>query len=583
MTTKRQVRLDDNESLNPRFRTLGDRIFGNLSYLPSSSRLPNNEADDKIDPVAEKSGHDENNEHQTPWYGMMPQPSPAKIPWLLKNLEMAIEEKLRQVDADKTIGDTKQSVVELIRTSSSASTRSFKGKRTLVLLILNVEQSVLSVQSSYANSALSPRSISKRTDTVRELKSAIEAFGRFDLRCANIACALGDMYLEEGVYQQAFKLYREATMIYLTKLGDHHATTIDSKVRLGKVLEKTGEHDRAIELYFHALSMRKAILGDQDASVPHTLVCIASALKRKGRATQAIKELKRALKLYRTALGDSHPCVTATVDEISALYVIVGDYTKATAILEEVVKLKAATMGLNHDDVAKTLLELASAYEAAGDSTKALRSLKKCYSIQATIHGDNSDEATIALERIAQNYKKIKDSERSVAAYLGVLRGRKDHHGDTHPIVADTYLQLGIALRENNQPEKAMKCMKQSLSIYVGKGKDMNDVGMIAEVMHEMALIHRSKGQLADALKIFKQELAIRQKMGDRERYQVAITLHQPGITELELKNNTKALNFFMEALSTFEKISDQVGADFAENAILYWNCFRSVTASRTC
>jgi hypothetical protein len=137
MTTKRQVELDDNESLNPRFRTLGDRIFGNLSYLPSSSRLPNNEADDKIDPVAEKSGHDENNEHQTPWYGMMPQPSPAKIPWLLKNLEMAIEEKLRQVDADKTIGDTKQSVVELIRTSSSASTRSFKGKRTLVLLILN--------------------------------------------------------------------------------------------------------------------------------------------------------------------------------------------------------------------------------------------------------------------------------------------------------------------------------------------------------------------------------------------------------------------------------------------------------------
>lgn len=565
--------LEDNESLNS-FSTLGNRIFGNLSYLPSTSRAPSNQGGDNstvasVGDLSTLSGKS----HQD----MMKANSGDIMTWddaatfasentmATEKLEMAIEEKLRQVDADKTIGDTKQSVVELIRTSSSASARSFKRKKNPRPVDTECEQSALSGQSSYANSALSPRSISKRTDTVRELKSAIETFGRFDVRCANIACALGDMYLEEGEYQQAFKLYREATMIYSTKLGDHHTTTIDSKVRLGKVLEKTGEHDRAIDLYFHALSMRKAILGDQDASIPHTLVCIASALKRKGRATQAIKELKRALKLYRTVLGDSHPCVTATVDEISALYVIVGDYTKATAILEEVVKLKAATLGLNHDDVAKTLLELASAYDAAGDNAKALRSLKKCYSIQTTIHGDSSDEATIALERIAQNYKKNKDSERSVAAYLGVLRGRKDHHGDTHPIVADTYLQLGIALRENNQPDKAMKCMKQALSIYVGKGKDMNDVGMIAEVMHEMALIHRSKGQLADALKIFKQELAIREKMGDRERYQVAITLHHIGVAELELKNNTKALNFFMEALAMFEKISDQVGADFAE------------------
>jgi len=93
----------------------------------------------------------------------------------------------------------------------------------------------------------------------------------------------------------------------------------------------------------------------------------------------------------------------------------------------------------------------------------------------------------------------------------------------------------------------------------------MDDVGMIAEVMHEMAVIHRCKGQLHDAIKIFKQELSIRQKMGERELHQVAVTLHHLGTTELEMRNNTKALNFFMEALQIYEKTNEEVGVDFAE------------------
>jgi tetratricopeptide (TPR) repeat protein len=480
-------------------------------------------------------------------------------------LDEVIAEKLRQVDADKTIGDTPKSAVALMRSSSSASARSLKRKKAASLTDTKCDQSVLSCQTSHATSVASPRSVSNRTALVRELKSAIEEYGRFHVRCASIACALADTHDNGHDYAQALKLYREATTIYTTKLGDHHATTINAKVQLGKILEKMGDHDRAIELYFSVLSMQKAILGDTHVTIPDTLSHLASALKRKGRPSQSIKELKRALKLYRGSLGDSHPRVAETVDEISSLYVMVGDYDKATAILEEVVKLKAATVGMNHEDVAKTLFELATAYELAGEKSKALRTLKRCFSIQSNIYGDNSDKASMVLERIAQICRSNGDSERAVAAFLGVLRARKDLHGESHPIVADTYLHLGIALRENKQQDKAMKCMKQALSIYVGEGKDMHDVGMIAEVMQEMAFIHRSKGQLNDAIKIFKQVLTIRQKMGEQELHRVADTLFHLGTTELELKNHTKALNFFMEALNIYEKTSNEIGVDFAK------------------
>ena len=544
-------KLDDNETISS-VSTLGQKAFGDLGSLPSLM-------------AGDNQGMDPSLENMLPqlWDDSSTIGSGNSV--TTDTLDEVIAEKLRQVDVDKTIGDTQRSAVALIRSSSSVSARSLKRKKAASPAESKCDQSVVSSQKSHATSVASPRTVSNRTALVRGLKSAIEEHGRFDVRCANIACALADSHGNGGEYAQALKLYREATTIYTTKLGDHHTVTIDAKVQLGQILEMMGDHDRAIEVYFSVLSMRKAILGDTHTSIADTLSHLASALKRKGRPTQSIKELKRALKLYRGSLGDAHPRVTATVDEISALYVMVGDYGKATAILEEVVKLKAATVGMNNQDVAKTLLELATAYEAAGDNSKALRALKKCFSVYSILYGDSSDKAMIVLERIAQNCRKNGEPERAVAAYLGVLRGRKDIYGDSDPIVADTYLQLGIALRENSQQDKAMKCMKQALSIYVGEGKDMHDVGMISEVMQEMAFIHRSKGKLNDAVKIFKQVLTIRQKMGAQERHRVAETLFHLGTAELEMKNNTKALNYFMDALTIYEKASDEVGVDFAK------------------
>ncbi|KAI2513751.1 hypothetical protein MHU86_534 [Fragilaria crotonensis] len=565
--------IDENESIAS-VSTIG-RIFEDLSSLPSlmADNFPgrkNGENSTLVSASNLSSTSSANQDvvppisvHSQIWDDNSTIGSVNSVP--TDKLDEVIAEKLRQVDVDETIGDTQRSAVALMRSSSSASARSLKRKKAVSPTDIKCDQSALSGQVSYATGVASPRSVSNRTALVRELKSAIEEYGRFHVRCASIACALADMHDYGHEYPQALKLYREATTIYTTKLGDHHETTIDAKVQLGKILEKMGDHDRAIELYFSVLSMQKAIFGDTHESIPNTLSHLASALKRKGRPAQSIKELKRALKLYRGSLGDSHPRVAEIVDEISALYVIVGDYDKATAILEEVVKLKAATVGMNHEEVAKTLFDLATAYEAAGETTKALRTLKRCFSIHSNIHGDNSDKATMVLERIAQVCRNTGDTERAVAAFLGVLRARKDLHGDSHPIVADTYLQLGIALRENKQQDKAMKCMKQALSIYVGEGKDMHDVGMIAEVMQEMAFIHRSKGQLNDAIKIFKQVLTIRQKMGEQELHRVADTLFHLGTTELELKNHSKALNYFMEALNIYEKTSNEIGVDFAK------------------
>jgi tetratricopeptide (TPR) repeat protein len=405
---------------------------------------------------------------------------------------------------------------------------------------------------------IDPSLDARRRLLIKELRSNIATFGRYDVRCANISAALGDLLDEARDYDHALKLHKDAVTIYSCKLGDDHTTTMDARIRLGAVLENAGEIEEAINNYYQVTVMRRALRGDQDPSVGDGLVCMANALRKKEDYDQAIKELKRALKVFRESLGDSHAKVAATVDEIASLYVTIGNFDKSAAILEEVVKLKAATMGVKSKAVAATLGQLATAYECSEKFTEAMKALKKSYKIYTEIGGYSNEDATATLNRMAQLYEATKDHNRAAVAYLGVLRGRKIQRGADHLSVGETYFRLGRALRETKQFDKALKCHKEALPIFVGQGVEMNDVKMVAEIMHEMALISQDRGHFEDATRIFKQELSVRRKIGQPEFPFATRTLKHLGISEYNLKNYSRALKHLVEALTIYKEHGDK-------------------------
>ena len=388
---------------------------------------------------------------------------------------------------------------------------------------------------------------------VKELREAVATHGRYDVRCANICSALGDLLLEMGQTEQAIKLHKDAVTIYSCKLGDDNTTTTNAKIRLGTVLENAGLYDEAINSYYIATSMRRSLLGDDDPSVADGFVLMAHTLRKKTDYQQAIKELKRALKIYREALGDANEKVSATVDEIASLYVTLGDFEKSAAILEEVVKLKAAILGPGNHAVAVTLSSLATAYECNAQCDKAMAALKKAYKIYTDLGGFSSEDATAVLNRMAQLYEATNDHNRAAIAYLGVLRGRKAVHSSEALIVGETYYKLGRALRKTGQLDKALKCMKEALPVYVNKASEVEDANMIAEIMREMALVNNDKNNHGDAARIFKQELGVRRKLGQPKFPMIARTLNHLGVAEYQNGNNTRALKYLVEALTIFQ------------------------------
>ena len=421
------------------------------------------------------------------------------------------------------------------------------------------EESLISSGTGFGSKqTIDPSFDARRSLLIKELRAAIATFGRYDVRCANISAALGDLMEEAKDFDHAVKLHKDAGTIYSCKLGDDHETTLSAKMRLGTVLENSGRIEEAITNYYQVTIMQRALHGDKDPTVAAGLVNMAHALRKKGDYQAAIKELKRALKIFRETLGDAHEKVASTVDEIASLYITIGDFNKSAAILEEVVKLKAATMGLKSKSVASTLGNLATAYECSEKFEEAMKALKKSYKIYTETGGYSSEDATSTLNRMAQLYEAMKDPNRAAVAYLGVLRGRKIQRGADHLSVGETYFCLGHSLRGTKQYDKALKCLKEALPIFVGQGVEMNDVKMVAEIMHEMAMINEDRGHYQDASRIFKQELSVLRKIGQPEYPFAARTLKHLGITEYKLNNYSRSLKYLVEALTIYQKQNEK-------------------------
>ncbi|VEU38317.1 unnamed protein product [Pseudo-nitzschia multistriata] len=470
-----------------------------------------------------------------------------------ENFESLVEKKIKNLKSERSSMDVSKNVPYLrqkvfpMTAGRNDSEYSSNGHRNLDPAVLETRRKFL----------------------VRELRSAISKHGRFDVRCANITAALGDLYDENKEYRQSLRLHKDVVSVYSVNLGDDDKKTLDAKLRLAKVQENAGDIDGAILNYNFVMNMMKDLKGEKNPDVVEVLTRIAGCLKKKGKYESSIKLLKRALKTYREVLGDTHPTVSVTVDSIASLYITIGEYEKASAILEEVAKLKAATLGVTSKEVASSLSELATSYECAEQYGKAMKNLKKAYKIYADIVGEHGEKAIIILERIALIYQATGQYKKAAIAYLGVLRGKKRALGGSHPTIADTYFHLGVSLRQSNQFDKAFKCIKQALNIYVGEGKEIHDVQMIAEVMHELAIIHKANHNTSDAIKTFKQEIAVRRKLGQPEYPLIAQALNHLGVAEFELKSHNRALNYFMEALAIYEKNRVETASKAADGTVV--------------
>ena len=153
---------------------------------------------------------------------------------------------------------------------------------------------------------------------------------------------------DQGKYDEAEPLYREALAVQRAKIGDRHLDTLTSMGNLGLLHMAKGDIPAAELLLGEALQGSRETLGDRH---PQTLGCINNLgmlLKAKGDFKNAESLYCEALKVQRETLGNRHPNTIISISNLGTLLKSKGDLGAAEPLYREALEVSRETLGYRH-------------------------------------------------------------------------------------------------------------------------------------------------------------------------------------------------------------------------------------------
>jgi tetratricopeptide (TPR) repeat protein len=191
----------------------------------------------------------------------------------------------------------------------------------------------------------------------QEGREKVLGFGHPDT--VNSVENLGKLLFRKGDYDRAEGLFRRALKANEISLGMEHKETLGNVNNLGILLDEKGDYRGAEELYRRALVGRERILG---ADHPETLKSVNNVgiiLAKKGDYSGAETIFRRVLASYEKDLGIEHPITLTCVNNLGTLLSDKGDYTGAEILFRRAIISREKFIGSEHPDTLDSVNSLA--------------------------------------------------------------------------------------------------------------------------------------------------------------------------------------------------------------------------------
>jgi tetratricopeptide (TPR) repeat protein len=189
------------------------------------------------------------------------------------------------------------------------------------------------------------------------------AFNR--MAAAEGICLIGNMYNNQGLFQEAEFMYDRALRESETILGPDHTSTLTTVHNLGGLYEAQGRLQEAEKMYDRALQGYEKALGSGHLSVINTLSHLARLYEAQSRSSEAEEMYERALQAYKSAMGDDElkTCIYAldTFYNYGDFHERLGNDNKAKLCFEQAQAGYFEVYGPDHDEykeVAERILSL---------------------------------------------------------------------------------------------------------------------------------------------------------------------------------------------------------------------------------
>jgi tetratricopeptide (TPR) repeat protein len=142
-------------------------------------------------------------------------------------------------------------------------------------------------------------------------------------------------------------------------LGDEHPHTLWFIGNLGELYTNQGRYNEAEPLLVKALEMRRRVLGEEHPETLDFMNSLGDLYSRQGRYNEAEPLLVKALEIRRRILGEEHPDTLSSMHSLGWLYYRWGRYNEAEPLFIKALEGRQRVLGEENPDTLESMNQLA--------------------------------------------------------------------------------------------------------------------------------------------------------------------------------------------------------------------------------
>ena len=362
--------------------------------------------------------------------------------------------------------------------------------------------------------------------------------------------------LDQGQYEKAVSLAREAERISTKHLGQKNLKSALAFHQIGVCMEKLSKLD-SVEFYYNkALEIKLALLGEDHPEVADVYHDFGVYYTSRGAFSDASLSLNRALEIrskgdvdslklsnifndlglmyvtqkkYPEAseylnksleirlqlLGEQDALVGQSFNNVASIYYYRGLYNKSVEYLKKGLDIKAESLGDNNPQLIGTYMNIGAILSLQGEFSTSNQYFQKALNIIQNHFGKNHNLAIKLNANIGSLYFEQEDYEKALEYYRKSMDGVITQNGNDHPDLIDLYKGAGTCYRGLKKYEKALNYFNKAVAVSNSNfGKDNIAIG---NTYHGMALVLEKLGREKEAESLYHKIIEInKSNFGDQ-------------------------------------------------------------------
>ncbi len=244
---------------------------------------------------------------------------------------------------------------------------------------------------------------------------------------------------------------------------------------LGVIRHDQGEFDQAIALHREALAVRREALGPEHPDCGHSLMELGLSLHAAGKWDEGVASVDDSVTVLRAALGDSHPIVAHVYGNMAATLANSGKLTQASEYFERTAQAWSRVEGPGSGSAAMALTSGAMAAHRDGAHERE----GELFDRALAIYDRTTDPEAASRRSWAQTNRAISrmddgDVETGVTELAAIVTELETRESDDRPY---TYTWLAIGYGRLERHDDALAPLQRAMALHETAGTQGPELG----------------------------------------------------------------------------------------------------------